>query len=109
MRSIVEIPKTSNGSQVVPAAALEAVERPPGGRVDELPRHDLPLCIQTIGLQWRCCQGGWSWGAQDSGMTGRRGPSEHGLLNRTGQLRRCGCRGVRHGQPKLGRGASGMR
>jgi hypothetical protein len=43
------------------------------------------------------------------GLTGRRGPSEHGLLKRTGKLRRCGCRGVRHGQPKLGRGASGIR
>lgn len=67
------IPKTSNGSQVVPAAALEAVERLPGGRVDELPRYDLPLCIQTIGPQWRSFQGGWSWGAQDSGVDRKKG------------------------------------
>jgi hypothetical protein len=45
----VETSKTSNGSQVVPAAALETGERPPTGQVDELPRYDLPLCIQTIG------------------------------------------------------------
>src|SRR5450756_1884666 len=92
MRSIVENPKTSNSSQVVPAPALETVERPPSGRVEELPRHHLPLCIQTIGLQWRYPQGGWSWDHQDSGDDRKNGSQRAWFKIARKVLCRCGCR-----------------
>jgi hypothetical protein len=50
MRSHVETPQASKSSQLVPAAAIETVERPLSGHVGELPRQEFLLRTQIIGL-----------------------------------------------------------